>query len=590
MVWGFGGSGSNVPPTIPEGLTPLSLGGQSGSGGGGDEPLSKQDREKAKSLATQYRFDSAALERAAKAAKDLEKSPHAKELLDLTRTQEVTRQLELQKHNNEFAANLERVKYEEQRKNLDTQAKLAQQKAQYEDQLARLRYKDQLEEQKRAQDVKFQREQAHQEEMNRRQRESILEQEELRRRTIDYELSKKTERDMKRIQAKYKSLAVYERENKDVHQEQIRLQAEEKRHTTIDTIEKLGSVIGQGFMKFISDSKTVTATALGLTMLAGGIYGARQSVSIIGKTIESRIGKPTLFRDTSRLNAIDLFKHPILTAARIQASRRPQDALKDVILPPSLEEKLRNVAIATRNTKLNKSSYRNFMFYGPPGTGKTLFAQKLAQHSGMDYAIVSGGDVGPMGREAVTALHKVFDWANTSRRGLILFIDEAEGFLSERRTGKMSEGLKQVVDTFLQRTGSQSNKFMLILSTNIPEQIDMSVEDRIDEDIKFDLPTLDERKRLVALYFEKDILVPASYARRRGLKVEKFDYVSACDRVADMTNGLSGRAIAKLGPAWRHDAFATANRTLTEKMMFERVDEIIAQFKERQKRRSLSIC
>lgn len=38
-------------------------------------------------------------------------------------------------------------------------------------------------------------------------------------------------------------------------------------------------------------------------------------------------------------------------------------------------------------------------------------------HSGMDYAIMTGGDVAPMGRDGVTAMHKVFDWANTSGRG-----------------------------------------------------------------------------------------------------------------------------------------------------------------------------
>jgi len=43
--------------------------------------------------------------------------------------------------------------------------------------------------------------------------------------------------------------------------------------------------------------------------------------------------------------------------------------------------------------------------------------QSLARHSGMDYAIMTGGDVAPMCREGVTAMHRVFDWANTSRRG-----------------------------------------------------------------------------------------------------------------------------------------------------------------------------
>ncbi len=49
-----------------------------------------------------------------------------------------------------------------------------------------------------------------------------------------------------------------------------------------------------------------------------------------------------------------------------------------------------------------------------------LWLQSLAQHSGMDYAIMTGGDVAPMGRDGVTAMHRVFDWARTSRRGYVV--------------------------------------------------------------------------------------------------------------------------------------------------------------------------
>ena len=52
---------------------------------------------------------------------------------------------------------------------------------------------------------------------------------------------------------------------------------------------------------------------------------------------------------------------------------------------------------------------------GPPGTGKTLFAKGLSRHSGLDYAIITGGDVAPLGREAVSEMHKLFDWAQASR-------------------------------------------------------------------------------------------------------------------------------------------------------------------------------
>lgn len=575
MVWGFGSSGGTTGGNIPPELPPRNV------------PTNDKD-DQAKSFETKYRFDSAALERAAKAAKDLENSPHAKQLLELQKTAEVTKQLELQKQTSEFAANLERLRHEEQRKTdrerLDQQGKINQQKAQYEDQLARRRYEDQLNQQRNAEEDKLRRERAHQEDQLRRQSEAIAQQEDLKRRTIDYEVKKKSELKMKQIEADYKARAIYERENVDVHLKTQQQKAEETRKTVLESIEKASTVIGEGFKSFITDWNKVQSTALGITLFAGGIYAAKHSVSIAARQIEARIGKPKLIKETSRLNALDFINHPIKSYQRIQAARRPEDALKNVIFRPSIEEELRNVAIATRNTKLNKSLYRNFMFYGPPGTGKTLFAKRLAQHSGMDFALFSGGDVGPMGRSAVSHLHKIFDWSQTSRRGLLLFIDEAEAFLSDRRTGRVSEDLHLVVDAFLNRTGEQSNKFMFVLSTNLPEQIDKAVEDRIDEEIEFELPSLEERKRLMRLYFDKYVLEPAARGGRRGMKVDQFDYGAVCDMIAEKVEGFSGRAISKLAVAMQADAFATTDRNLTEEMIMKRVNMTIPRYKKRLER------
>lgn len=68
-----------------------------------------------------------------------------------------------------------------------------------------------------------------------------------------------------------------------------------------------------------------------------------------------------------------------------------------------------------------------------------MAAKQLAKTSGLDYAIMSGGDVAPLGGQAVTQLHDMFDWAERSRRGLLLFIDEADAFLSQRGQQQMSE-------------------------------------------------------------------------------------------------------------------------------------------------------
>jgi len=51
----------------------------------------------------------------------------------------------------------------------------------------------------------------------------------------------------------------------------------------------------------------------------------------------------------------------------------------------------------------------------------------------------------------------VFDWANTQKKGLILFIDEAEAFLRPREES-MSADLRSVINTFLARTGEPSKK------------------------------------------------------------------------------------------------------------------------------------
>ena len=59
----------------------------------------------------------------------------------------------------------------------------------------------------------------------------------------------------------------------------------------------------------------------------------------------------------------------------------------------------------------------NFLEDLPLTSSGSFLLKSLAKHSGMDYGIMTGGDIVPMGKEGVTAMHKVFDWAETSRRG-----------------------------------------------------------------------------------------------------------------------------------------------------------------------------
>lgn len=84
----------------------------------------------------------------------------------------------------------------------------------------------------------------------------------------------------------------------------------------------------------------------------------------------------------------------------------------------------------------------------------------------------------------------------------------------------------------------------------------------------------------VRLYFDKFILQPAAEGKRR-LKVDQFDYSALCTKIAGMTNGMSGREIAKLGVAWQAAAYASADGVLTEKMVMEKVVDAIQQHRQK---------
>merc|ERR1719402_1782735 len=325
---------------------------------------------------------------------------------------------------------------------MEVEAEQAKRKAEYQDQLARRRYEDQLVQNQRTQ-----------EDILKKQEESVAKQEAMRKATLEHEMELRAKADMKRIEAEMVAKAKIERENQDLTLEQIRLRAKRHRSTVMEGITTAGSVVGAGLQAFLSDWDKVVAGAMGASLLAVGYFSAKRVTGVAASYVQARLGKPSLVRDTSRTPLFEVMKHPVNSVKKRLMEK--QEPLKGIILSPQLESNLMDVALATKNTKLNKGMYRNLLFHGPPGTGKTLFAKRLAMHSDMDYAVMTGGDVAPMGRDGVTAVHKLFDWASTSRKGLILFVDEADAFLRKRSSETISEDMRSTLNAFLYRTGDQ---------------------------------------------------------------------------------------------------------------------------------------
>lgn len=511
-------------------------------------------------------FDPDGLERAAKAARDLDNSKNSRGALQIILSQEATKQHEAAAKREEMEAYAQQLRLqsvekeaEEARKTLDMQTQHDRQRSQYRDELERKRKGDELNAMRQMQDEQLKKQEA-----------MIARQEEMRRKTLEYESKLKTDMELAKARAESEGRIKQERQNHDLILEKVKLEQAEKRDTVLKAIKDGGKVLGQGLSNYFEDTDKLRNTAFAISGIALGVYTARTGTGVAGRFIESRLGKPSLVRETSRLTPATLVKNPVQSVKRITGMSAASDALEGVVLESSLDQRLRNVAISTANTKKNRAPFRHLMLHGPPGTGKTLFAKGLAKHSGLEYAILTGGDIAPLGRDAVTEIHKLFDWAHTSRRGLLLFVDEADAFLQSRETNQISEDQRNALNAFLYRTGTETDKFMMVYASNQPSQFDPAITDRIDEMVEFGLPGADERKKMIAMYIEKYLINPPGRFAKKVTTVDIGE--DEIERVVEMTEGFSGRAISKLTIAWQAAAYGTDAATISKEMFFETVE------------------
>jgi ATPase family AAA domain-containing protein 3A/B len=535
-------------------------GGKKDDSGPGAKALSSaadNSKDAAKSV---HGFDPAALERAAKAAKDLDGSRNAKESLKLIGVQEQTKQKEFETERAKFMAHkeqlaIERIREEEQssQRTLQRQGEQKKQMADYSDKLERERIKEQIQAQRQMQNEERQ-----------KQEESLRRQEEIRKKTLEYEAELRQQTEMAKVKAETEGRILQERKNHDIWIERKKLEAKETRETYLETAKVALSSIGSGLQSFLGDKERLTNVGMTITLTGLGLYTAKQGATIGGKYVQAYLFKPSLVRETTR----SFLKVPKLKS--LFSSPSPDNVLKNIVLEPKLESRLQRVAVSTANTKKNNAPFRHVLLHGPPGTGKTLFAKGLAKESGLDYAILTGGDVAPLGAEAVSEIHKVFDWANTTSNGVVLFVDEADAFLRKRSTEKISEDMRNALNAFLYRTGEANKKCMLVYASNQPEQFDWAINDRIDEMIRFDLPDTQERLRMLALYMDMYLIKPAAGSKK--ITVEGVDE-SILSHIAAETKGYSGREISKLAIAWQAAAYGTENATINVDLLLQVLGE-----------------
>lgn len=135
------------------------------------------------------------------------------------------------------------------------------------------------------------------------------------------------------------------------------------------------------------------------------------------------------------------------------------------------------------------------LLYGPPGTGKTMAVQVIAAELGLElYRIDLSKMVSKYIGETEKNISALFDRAK--QMNVILFFDEADSLFAKRSEVKDSNDRNANAETAHLLQKMEEYDGMVILATNLVEQIDDAFRRRIKFMIPFRFPDEETRKKL----------------------------------------------------------------------------------------------
>uniref|UniRef100_A0A8C3WDI4 Spastin n=1 Tax=Catagonus wagneri TaxID=51154 RepID=A0A8C3WDI4_9CETA len=210
-----------------------------------------------------------------------------------------------------------------------------------------------------------------------------------------------------------------------------------------------------------------------------------------------------------------------------------KQALQEIVILPSLRPEL--------FTGL-RAPARGLLLFGPPGNGKTMLAKAVAAESNATFFNISAASLTSKyvgeGEKLVRALFAVARELQPS----IIFIDEVDSLLRERREGEHDASRRLKTEFLIEFDGVQSagdDRVLVMGATNRPQELDEAVLRRFIKRVYVSLPN--EETRLLLL---KNLLC------KQGSPLTQKELA----QLARLTDGYSGSdltALAKdaaLGP------------------------------------------
>jgi energy-coupling factor transporter ATP-binding protein EcfA2 len=247
----------------------------------------------------------------------------------------------------------------------------------------------------------------------------------------------------------------------------------------------------------------------------------------------------------------------VLGPSRFVHVKRPKGTLERLVVPPDVMKKLRFLVAAAKSrvevmTKwgfdeiLTSGKGITALFTGEAGTGKTFCAELIAGELGVDlWHVDLSAIVSKYVGETEKNIHDLF--SVTRARPLVLLLDEADALFGQRVEVKTATDkfANLEINVLLQELDRFEG--VLILTSNLPENIDQAFRRRLLVHVQFRAPDILEREEL----WRK--LVPPSVPLAPDVD---FAYLAKC---FELTGGFIRNAILCAAYAGRERGVVTMN-------------------------------
>jgi len=183
--------------------------------------------------------------------------------------------------------------------------------------------------------------------------------------------------------------------------------------------------------------------------------------------------------------------------ADVSGQEKAKAALHEMVVLPTLRPEL--------FTGLREPA-KGLLMFGPPGNGKTLLAKALAAEAQSNLINISSSSLTSKwlgeGEKLVKALFTVARHIQPS----IIFIDEIDALLSERRSGE-HEGVRRIKTEFLLQfegmTTGENERVVVVAATNRPHELDDAALRRFTKRVYVQMPDVETRRALITQLLSK---------------------------------------------------------------------------------------